>query len=68
MTMSVNVDPRGHVGFLVPAIDFSFRHTGWDRSDIDVVVGEPRAWEPGPTLSNNFGFGGHNGSIIIGPA
>ena len=35
---------------------------------IDVVMGEPRPWEPGPTLSNNFGFGGHNGSIIIGPA
>jgi 3-oxoacyl-[acyl-carrier-protein] synthase II len=35
---------------------------------IDVVVGEPRSWTPGPTLSNNFGFGGHNGSIIIAPA
>jgi 3-oxoacyl-[acyl-carrier-protein] synthase II len=35
---------------------------------IDVVTGDPRPWEPGPTLSNNFGFGGHNGSIIIGPA
>jgi 3-oxoacyl-[acyl-carrier-protein] synthase II len=27
----------------------------------------PREWEPGPTISNNFGFGGHNGSIIIAP-
>lgn len=35
--------------------------------NIDVVFGAPRAWEPGPTLSNNFGFGGHNGSIIIAP-
>ncbi len=35
---------------------------------IDVVMGEPRAWEPGPTMSNNFGFGGHNGSIILSPA
>lgn len=34
---------------------------------IDVVTGEPRPWEPAPTISNNFGFGGHNGSIIIGP-
>ena len=25
-------------------------------------------WEPGPTISNNFGFGGHNGSIILAPA
>jgi 3-oxoacyl-[acyl-carrier-protein] synthase II len=35
---------------------------------IDVVLDEPRPWEPGPTISNNFGFGGHNGSIIIVPA
>jgi len=34
---------------------------------VDVVTGEARPWEPGPTMSNNFGFGGHNGSIIIGP-
>jgi len=34
----------------------------------DVVVGAPRPWTPGPTISNNFGFGGHNGSIILAPA
>jgi 3-oxoacyl-[acyl-carrier-protein] synthase II len=34
---------------------------------IDLVMNEPRAWEPGPTISNNFGFGGHNGSVIITP-
>lgn len=39
-----------------------------DGVEIDVVMGGPRDWEPGPTLSNNFGFGGHNGSIIIAPA
>ena len=39
-----------------------------DEMQVDVVMGEPRPWEPGPTLSNNFGFGGHNGSIIIAPA
>ncbi|HEX6656566.1 MAG TPA: beta-ketoacyl-[acyl-carrier-protein] synthase family protein [Ilumatobacter sp.] len=38
-----------------------------DEMQIDVVMGEARAWEPGPSLSNNFGFGGHNGSIIVGP-
>jgi len=38
-----------------------------DDSTIDVVMGEARDWEPGPTLSNNFGFGGHNGSIILAP-
>ncbi len=35
---------------------------------IDVVTGDAREWEPGPTISNNFGFGGHNGSLIIAPA
>jgi 3-oxoacyl-[acyl-carrier-protein] synthase II len=39
-----------------------------DDIEIDVVMGEARVWEPGPTLSNNFGFGGHNGSIILTPA
>lgn len=37
------------------------------RINIDVVFGQPRPWKPGPTLSNNFGFGGHNGTIIIAP-
>jgi 3-oxoacyl-[acyl-carrier-protein] synthase II len=35
---------------------------------IDVIMGAAREWEPGPTISNNFGFGGHNGSVIITPA
>jgi 3-oxoacyl-[acyl-carrier-protein] synthase II len=35
--------------------------------EVDVVL-EPRAWEPGPTISNSFGFGGHNGSLVLGPA
>jgi 3-oxoacyl-[acyl-carrier-protein] synthase II len=39
-----------------------------DEFDIDVVMGEARPWEPGPTISNNFGFGGHNGSLILTPA
>jgi 3-oxoacyl-[acyl-carrier-protein] synthase II len=34
---------------------------------IDLVVGDARPWTPGPVISNNFGFGGHNGSIIIAP-
>jgi len=35
--------------------------------NIDLVIGAPRPWTPGPTMSNNFGFGGHNGSVIIAP-
>lgn len=35
---------------------------------IDLVRGDPRPWEPGPTISNSFGFGGHNGSLVLAPA
>ncbi len=35
--------------------------------DIDLVVGSARSWEPAPSISNSLGFGGHNGSIILGP-
>ena len=35
--------------------------------DIDVVLGAARPWTPGPAMSNSLGFGGHNGSIILGP-
>jgi len=34
---------------------------------LDVVHGAPRSWEPGPVLSNSFGFGGHNGCLVIVP-
>jgi 3-oxoacyl-[acyl-carrier-protein] synthase II len=34
---------------------------------IDVVTGEPRPWEPSAALSNSFGFGGHNGCVVLGP-
>jgi len=35
---------------------------------IDVVLDKARPWEPAPSISNSLGFGGHNGSVIIGPA
>lgn len=34
---------------------------------IDLVTQAPRDWEPGPVLSNSFGFGGHNGCLILAP-
>jgi 3-oxoacyl-[acyl-carrier-protein] synthase II len=34
---------------------------------LDVVQGEARPWEPGPSLSNSFGFGGHNGCLVLAP-
>jgi len=39
-----------------------------DDMTIDVVMGQARPWTPGPVISNNFGFGGHNGSVVIAPA
>jgi 3-oxoacyl-[acyl-carrier-protein] synthase II len=37
-------------------------------ASIDLVRDRAQAWEPGPTLSNSFGFGGHNGCVVFGPA
>lgn len=39
-----------------------------DGFEIDLVMGSARPWTPGPAMSNSLGFGGHNGSIILGPA
>ncbi|MCL4312963.1 MAG: beta-ketoacyl-ACP synthase II [Actinobacteria bacterium] len=44
---------------------------GYEEPDpeihLDIVYGAPRAWDPGPVLSNSFGFGGHNGCIVLTP-
>jgi 3-oxoacyl-[acyl-carrier-protein] synthase II len=34
---------------------------------LDVVRDEARPWDPGPSLSNSFGFGGHNGCLVLAP-
>lgn len=35
---------------------------------IDVVAGSPRPLAAGPVVSNSFGFGGHNASLVLTPA
>ncbi len=39
-----------------------------DEIQLDVVHGTPREVAAAPALSNSFGFGGHNASIIVAPA
>jgi 3-oxoacyl-[acyl-carrier-protein] synthase II len=34
---------------------------------IRIVHGEPMSWEPTAVLSNSFGFGGHNGCLVLLP-
>jgi 3-oxoacyl-[acyl-carrier-protein] synthase II len=34
---------------------------------IQVVTGSARPWQPGPSMSNSFGFGGHNGCLVMVP-
>jgi 3-oxoacyl-[acyl-carrier-protein] synthase II len=44
---------------------------GYEEPDpeitLDVVAGAPRSFVAGPVLSNSFGFGGHNGCIVLAP-
>jgi 3-oxoacyl-[acyl-carrier-protein] synthase II len=44
---------------------------GYEQPDpeitLRVVHGEPLAWEPTAVLSNSFGFGGHNGCLVLLP-
>jgi len=32
---------------------------------LDVVIGQPRTADVEVILSNSFGFGGHNGSVVF---
>jgi 3-oxoacyl-[acyl-carrier-protein] synthase II len=52
---------------LIPPTD-GYAHPDPDMSPLNLVYGAPRAWTPGPSMSNSFGFGGHNATIILGPA
>jgi 3-oxoacyl-[acyl-carrier-protein] synthase II len=35
---------------------------------LEDIVRQPRAWAPGPAISNSFGFGGHNSVLVFTPA
>ena len=38
-----------------------------EMAEFNLETGSPQDWEPGPSMSNSFGFGGHNGSIVLAP-
>jgi 3-oxoacyl-[acyl-carrier-protein] synthase II len=52
---------------LIPPTD-GFEVADPELPRIDIVQKEARPWTPGPSLSNSFGFGGHNGTLLIAPA
>lgn len=45
-----------------------FKNPDPELPEINLVHGEAAEWTPGPSLSNSFGFGGHNGCLVLGPA
>jgi 3-oxoacyl-[acyl-carrier-protein] synthase II len=53
-----------HHGLVPPTANH--QRTDADVS-IDVVAGAPREVAPKPVLSNSFGFGGHNSTLVLGP-
>jgi 3-oxoacyl-[acyl-carrier-protein] synthase II len=46
--------------------------SGYEEPDpdihLDIVAGEARPWGPAAMLSNSFGFGGHNCTLVLSPA
>ncbi|MCU1466553.1 MAG: 3-oxoacyl-(acyl-carrier-protein) synthase 2 [Actinomycetia bacterium] len=44
----------------------NLEHLG-EEIALDVVAGGPRSLDPAPALSNSFGFGGHNATLVLAP-
>ena len=55
------VDRRGHVAFLVPALDFCFSQAGWEPSDVEVV-----AVDVGPGLFSGIRTGIATAQAVAG--
>lgn len=61
VAMAANVDARGHVGFLVPALEFCFSQSGWSPSDLDLI-----AVDIGPGLFSGIRTGMATAQAIAG--
>lgn len=77
-TKGVTGHPLGAAGALeAAAITLSMQHrllpptANYRTADPDMapihVVAEEQTWEPGISISNSFGFGGHNATLVIAP-
>lgn len=55
------VDRRGHVGFLVPALDFCFAQAGWEPADVELV-----AVDVGPGLFSGIRTGLATAQAVAG--
>jgi tRNA threonylcarbamoyladenosine biosynthesis protein TsaB len=58
---SRRLDPRGHVAFLVPALEFCFSQAGWHPKDLDAV-----AVDVGPGLFSGLRTGLATAQAIAG--
>ena len=55
------VDRRGHIGFLVPALEFCFKQAGWEPNDVEVV-----AVDVGPGLFSGIRAGLATAQAVAG--
>lgn len=51
-------------GWLPPTINYE---TPDPECDLDYVPNKARPWTPSATMSNSFGLGGHNSSVVLRP-
>jgi 3-oxoacyl-(acyl-carrier-protein) synthase len=51
-------------GWLPPTINYEHPDP---ECDLDYVPNKPRRWAPSAAMSNSFGLGGHNATIIFRP-
>ena len=62
---SVGANPNGPTKNVPGRINWPVSVGGIAVRPGDLVVGDARAWEPGVSISNSFGFGGHNGTVVL---